>query len=51
MAVDASDFVPLGAAFEATGAATIGTVGSATARLMDQRALVDFATTWLAGNR
>jgi aminoglycoside 3-N-acetyltransferase len=51
VATDESDFVELGAAFEATGPVTVGTVGSATARLMDQRALVGFATTWLAANR
>ena len=33
----------LGEAFEATG----GRVGAATARLMRQRALVDFAVPWL----
>ena len=38
----------MGADFEATGAVRVGPVGSATARLMDQRALVDFATTWMA---
>ncbi|QOC90738.1 aminoglycoside N(3)-acetyltransferase [Micromonospora craniellae] len=37
-----------GADFEATGAATVGRVGDATARLMPQPALVDFATTWMA---
>ncbi|GAA3960752.1 aminoglycoside N(3)-acetyltransferase [Actinoplanes auranticolor] len=48
---DESDFAELGAAFEGTGAVTTGPVGSATARLMEQRALVGFATTWLAENR
>jgi aminoglycoside 3-N-acetyltransferase len=48
---DADDFADLGAAFEKTGAVAVGPVGSATARLMDQRALVDFATTWLTANR
>ncbi|MGW0506926.1 aminoglycoside N(3)-acetyltransferase [Micromonospora sp. NPDC003241] len=48
---DESDFVRLGDDFEATGAATIGRVGNATARLMSQRALVDFATTWMAAHR
>lgn len=37
-------FPPVKAAFEATGAVTTGPVGSATAKLMSQRALVDFAT-------
>lgn len=51
VAVDEDDFEQLGAAFEATGAATIGRVGEATARLMSQRALVDFGTAWIAANR
>ncbi|GAA4603996.1 AAC(3) family N-acetyltransferase [Actinoplanes octamycinicus] len=45
---DVVHFEEIGAAFEATGAVTIGTVGEATARLMPQRELVDFATGWLA---
>ncbi|WP_460705087.1 AAC(3) family N-acetyltransferase [Myceligenerans halotolerans] len=40
-----------GAAFEDTGAVAVGPVGSATARLMGQRALVDFAADWMARNR
>ncbi|GAA5513700.1 SPbeta prophage-derived aminoglycoside N(3')-acetyltransferase-like protein YokD [Deinococcus carri] len=40
---DDSTFPPVKAAFEASGAVTVGQVGSATARLMRQRALVDFA--------
>lgn len=48
---DESDFVELGAAFEATGAVSVGRVGGATARLMSQRALVDFATVWIRENR
>jgi aminoglycoside 3-N-acetyltransferase len=48
---DESDFPALGADFEATGAVRIGPVGNATARLMDQRALVDFGTEWIAKNR
>jgi aminoglycoside 3-N-acetyltransferase len=40
-------FPRVGAAFEATGAVTIGRIGDAEARLMSQRALVDFATPWL----
>ncbi|GGR12924.1 AAC(3) family N-acetyltransferase [Actinoplanes ianthinogenes] len=46
---DVTHFEEIGAAFEATGAAVVGAVGDATARLMPQRALVDFATAWLAG--
>jgi aminoglycoside 3-N-acetyltransferase len=45
------DFVRAGEAFEATGAATTGPVGNAAARLMSQRALVDFATGWMADTR
>jgi aminoglycoside 3-N-acetyltransferase len=48
---DEEDFTHLGADFEATGAVTVGQVGAATARLMPQRAAVDFATAWLATNR
>lgn len=36
------DFEPLGAAFEATVGLSVGQVGNATARLVSQRALVDF---------
>lgn len=39
-------FPPVKAAFEATGAVTVGTVGSATAKLMSQREVVDFAVQW-----
>lgn len=45
------DFGQLGAAFEANLGLSTGPVGSATARLMPQRALVDFATTWMATHR
>jgi aminoglycoside 3-N-acetyltransferase len=48
---DESDFDRLGAAFEATGGAVISQVGGATARLMSQPVLVDFATAWMAANR
>ncbi|HZM82964.1 MAG TPA: AAC(3) family N-acetyltransferase [Candidatus Limnocylindrales bacterium] len=51
VAVDEDDFERLGAAFEATGAVTIGRVGEATARLMSQRALVEFGVAWIAANR
>ena len=33
------------------GAARTGPVGDATARLMGQRAVVDFATAWIAAHR
>jgi aminoglycoside 3-N-acetyltransferase len=38
-------------AAEVAGTHRLGTVGEATARLMSQRAVVDFATQWLAVNR
>jgi aminoglycoside 3-N-acetyltransferase len=51
VAEDEDDFAELGTAFEDTGAATLGQVGDATAHLMSQRAVVDFATAWIAANR
>jgi len=46
------DFVQIGAAFaQATGLVKQGKVGQATALLMPQRALVDFAVTWMEANR
>ena len=54
---DSDDFEQVGAAFEAAGGlsgvsgVSAGLVGSATARLMSQRALVDFGTAWMAGHR
>jgi aminoglycoside 3-N-acetyltransferase len=48
---DEEDFGRLGDDFDATGAVTIGRVGEATARLMPQRALVDFGTAWIATQR
>lgn len=47
---DESAFPPVKAAFERSGAVTVGTVGSATAKLMSQRALVDFAVKWWAAD-
>lgn len=40
---DDDAFPPAKAAFEASGAVTVGKVGAATAKLMDQRELVNFA--------
>ncbi|NMO53548.1 AAC(3) family N-acetyltransferase [Actinoplanes sp. TBRC 11911] len=51
VAVDASDFGLLGEAFEKTGAVSVGAVGSATARLMSQREVVDFAGDWIPRHR
>jgi aminoglycoside 3-N-acetyltransferase len=52
VAENESDFEMIGADFEAASkAASIGPVGNATARLLPQRALVDFAAHWMARNR
>jgi aminoglycoside 3-N-acetyltransferase len=51
VAEDESDFERLGADFEATGAVTAGRVAEATARLMGQRELVDFAVSWIGSVR
>ena len=52
VAEDESDFERIGADSEhATPAAKLGQVGNATAKLMPQRDLVDFATRWIADNR
>ncbi|MBL8673569.1 MAG: AAC(3) family N-acetyltransferase [Rhodospirillales bacterium] len=49
---DDGDFDDIGHAYEiATGAVAVGPVGRATARLMRQRPLVDFAARWMAANR
>jgi len=49
--IDAEDFDELGAAFDATGRSRRGPVGSAQARLFDQRDAVDFAVGWLGRRR
>jgi len=49
LAYDDATFPPVKAAFEASGAVTVGKVGSATARLMRQRELVDFAVGFWRG--
>ncbi|WP_431869478.1 aminoglycoside N(3)-acetyltransferase [Nocardiopsis eucommiae] len=51
VALDESDFPRLGAEFEATGAVTLGRVGSATARLFSLGDAVDFAVGWLTEHR
>jgi aminoglycoside 3-N-acetyltransferase len=51
VAEDESDFERLGADFEATGAVMVGRVGEATARLMGQREVVDFAVSWIGSVR
>jgi aminoglycoside 3-N-acetyltransferase len=45
------DFERIGAAFEAAVGLSAGQVGGAAARLTPQRALVDFATAWMAARR
>jgi aminoglycoside 3-N-acetyltransferase len=45
------DFEQAGAAFEVAVGLSRGQVGDATARLTPQRALVDFATAWMAAHR
>ncbi len=44
---DAADFDRLGAAYEATGAVTVGTVAGATARLLPAEGAAAFAADWL----
>lgn len=48
---DTEDFSELGADFEQRVGLTSGTVGAATAKLMRQPQLVDFATEWFEENR
>lgn len=45
------DFTDLGAAFERVVGLTEGTVGAADSKLVDQRAIVDFAVDWFEMNR
>jgi aminoglycoside 3-N-acetyltransferase len=49
--VDEDDFGALGADLDATGAVRTGPVGEAEARLVRQRAAVDFAVGWLSSHR
>lgn len=48
---DTGDFAELGAAFERDVGAATGTVGLADATLIDQRALVDYASEWMSESR
>ncbi len=48
---DTDDFERLGAAFEESVGLSAGVVGNAAARLMSQRAVVDFATAWIPAHR
>lgn len=50
--INDDDFPAIGEAFERqTGLAQVGAVGQGTARLLPQRALVDFAVEWMEKNR
>jgi aminoglycoside 3-N-acetyltransferase len=49
--IDSSDFDQIGAAFAETGQEQSGNAGGGTARLMSQRAIVDFAVAWMNANR
>jgi aminoglycoside 3-N-acetyltransferase len=51
IALDSDKFPAIGADFEASGAVTLGRVGSAQARLFSSRAAVDFAAAWLTARR
>jgi aminoglycoside 3-N-acetyltransferase len=48
---DDSDFESLGTDFSSTGLETAGVVGAGTARLMGQRPVVDFASSWFGDHR
>jgi len=49
--IDSSDFDEIGAAFAGTGHERFGDAGGGTARLMSQRAIVDFGVAWMNANR
>lgn len=49
--LDDSDFAALGSDFSGTGLQAEAPVGAGTARLMRQRAVVDFAVEWMAHHR
>lgn len=51
LAVDDSDFIPLGEEYEAAVNLQICRVGNAEVRLMEQRSLVDWATAWMQKHR
>lgn len=48
---ESGDFERIGASFDATGATRTGKIGSAPAKLMSQKALVDFGAKWIRENR
>jgi aminoglycoside 3-N-acetyltransferase len=47
LGLDSGPFPEIGSEFDQSGSVTIGTVGSATARVFQQRDAVDFAQEWL----
>ena len=49
--IDSSDFDKIGAAFAEAGLEQTRQAGGGTARLMSQRAIVDFAVAWMNTNR
>lgn len=49
--VDGEDFIEIGRAFEKVHPVKTAKIGNAMVRCMDQRALVDFAVTWIKKNR
>ena len=49
--MDGEDFEDIGEAFEKENEISIGKIGEATIRLMNQRELVDFAVGWMEKNR
>lgn len=51
LAVDGEDFVQIGEAFESEHEVQKTMLGNAVLRLMNMRELVDFAVTWIEGNR
>jgi aminoglycoside 3-N-acetyltransferase len=48
---DEGDFAQIGVAFEDAAEVRVGQVGAATARLMSQPAVVDFAADWMSRHR
>ena len=49
--VDGEDFDAIGACFEENRKVTMGTIGNAAIRLMNQRELVDYSVQWIEANR
>lgn len=49
--ISSHDFADVGAAYEQRHDVRVGSVGAATARLLEQPSLVDFAADWFSANR